>query len=321
MQFDRLKQKYAVLTLAVVAFTISTLSTAHSAVITVKQLGGGDYTNIGDAISNAYQGDIIEIYAGVYEEAVIIDKELTLKGMGPQVVEVVTPQQAAAITVNTSSPASISGFKISSETHGIVFPVGDFTCEIKNCVIEGCGGSGIYLKNTIPFNLSILNNTIVSNVSDGIHLEVTGMSPSCTAVVAGNVIAFNGGYGLYDYARYGTTANFISYNDVFTNSAGNYYSVSAGLGDISENPQFINQVAGNYALSSNSSCINTGREGSPYNDPDGSRNDMGAYGGPDCAGFWPYPPGAPIISNISATPTSVAKGSPVTINATGEVYE
>jgi hypothetical protein len=293
----------------------------HSATRTVKQLGGGDYLTIGDAIDNAFQGDVIEVYAGRYEEAVVVDKELTLKGMGPQVVTIVVPQQADAITVNTSSPVSISGFKISSGTHGIVFLVSDFTCEIKNCVIEGCGGSGIYLRNIVPFNISILNNTIVSNVSDGVHLEVTVMSPSCTAVVAGNIIAFNGGYGLYNSARYGTTENFISYNDLFSNSAGNYYPVLPNFGDISENPQFVDKDAGNYVLANSSSCINSGREGSAYNDPDGSRNDMGAYGGPDCASYWPYPVGAPIVTQISATPTSVPQGSTITIEATGEVYE
>ena len=39
-----------------------------------------------------------------------------------------------------------------------------------------------------------------------------------------------------------------------------------------------------YHLQDGSPCINTGNPGVQYNDTDGSRNDMGAYGGPN--GDW-----------------------------------
>ena len=35
-----------------------------------------------------------------------------------------------------------------------------------------------------------------------------------------------------------------------------------------------------FNLQNGSPCINTGNPSSSYNDPDGSRSDMGAYGGP-----------------------------------------
>ena len=39
-----------------------------------------------------------------------------------------------------------------------------------------------------------------------------------------------------------------------------------------------------FSLRSTSSSVNAGNSSSSYNDTDGSRNDMGAYGGP--AGSW-----------------------------------
>ena len=35
-----------------------------------------------------------------------------------------------------------------------------------------------------------------------------------------------------------------------------------------------------YELSSGSTCVDAGNPSSSYNDEDGSRNDLGAYGGP-----------------------------------------
>jgi len=77
--------------------------------------------------------------------------------------------------------------------------------------------------------------------------------------------------------------------------------------------------AGNYVLQSTSSCINSGIPGEPYNDPDGTRNDMGAYSGPFSAAFWPYIPNGPVVTEISLTPASVPRGGTITINAKGRV--
>ena len=56
-------------------------------------------------------------------------------------------------------------------------------------------------------------------------------------------------------------------------------------GNISADPLFIDPEQGNLHLRSDSPCIDAGNPDRIYNDPDGSRNDMGAYGGPK-AGSW-----------------------------------
>ncbi len=51
-------------------------------------------------------------------------------------------------------------------------------------------------------------------------------------------------------------------------------------GNISADPLFVDPENGDFSLKSDSPCLNTGNPDPMYHDPDGSRNDMGAYGGP-----------------------------------------
>jgi len=63
-----------------------------------------------------------------------------------------------------------------------------------------------------------------------------------------------------------------------------------GIGNIGSDPLFISPTAGNgsayagleanWILQASSPCINAGNPDSSYNDSDGTRNDMGATGGP-----------------------------------------
>ncbi|OQW94835.1 MAG: hypothetical protein BWK77_08460 [Verrucomicrobia bacterium A1] len=75
----------------------------------------------------------------------------------------------------------------------------------------------------------------------------------------------------------GGTNVLVEYND----SVGMSYSgVTVGAGNISTNPLFVDPSVHDYYLQTNSPCINAGNPNSYYNDADGSRNDMGVYGGP-----------------------------------------
>ena len=52
-------------------------------------------------------------------------------------------------------------------------------------------------------------------------------------------------------------------------------------GNLSADPLFVNPEEGDFRLSPESPCINAGHPAAIYNDSDGTRNDMGAYGGPE----------------------------------------
>lgn len=87
-----------------------------------------------------------------------------------------------------------------------------------------------------------------------------------------------GGYYQTAYGVYqsGSTYTF-EYSDVYDCQNGNYVNVIPGTGCISANPQYVNPGT-DFHLSSGSPCINSGDPA--IDDEDGSRSDMGAYGGP-----------------------------------------
>jgi hypothetical protein len=289
----------------------------NATTLSVKQLGCGTenncYTKISDAIFYAQPEDTIKVYPGRYEESIVISKNLSLIGSGPQFTTIYGTGNA--VTISNNITARFVGFTVSSSGNGIY--IGTNTNSIiRNNLIISNGGSGILFTTTDTTLMStIINNVISYNTASGIY------GNSCCGVneqvyIHDNIINNNGAYGIY-----GHFINVINtYNDVYGNTTSNYsIDDAAGTGDISQNPLFIDSTNGNFALQSSSTCKNAGRTGSADADPDGSRNDMGAYGGPDAAPFWPYPQGSPIITNLSATPTAVQKGGTITIQATGSV--
>ncbi len=88
-----------------------------------------------------------------------------------------------------------------------------------------------------------------------------------------------------DYGIQTSGYSIIDYNDLWNNQL-DYSNCSAGSNDISENPLFINENLGNFKLLLNSPCIDSGDPDIKYNDVDGTRNDIGAYGGPDSDLNW-----------------------------------
>lgn len=124
------------------------------------------------------------------------------------------------------------------------------------------------------------NNVIVRNGNCGF----AAWSDDARGIVKNNIIAFNGWkeewvcpcVGLW---MNGKLANFpISYNDISGNKAGNYKGMPAwtGLyGNLSVNPQFADSL--DFHLQETSPLKGMGDP--YYTNPDGSRSDMGAYGG------------------------------------------
>ncbi len=55
-------------------------------------------------------------------------------------------------------------------------------------------------------------------------------------------------------------------------------NINVGSDYINKDPEFLDHIE--FKLSPTSPCINAGHDGNQYLDTDGSRNDIGAYGGP-----------------------------------------
>ena len=125
---------------------------------------------------------------------------------------------------------------------------------------------------------TIINNTVAFNGEHGIA------SQSGTGIVMNNLISFNGGNGIF--CTFPESSPEISYNNVFGNQLGNFFSCLPGEGDISADPLFIDAVNNDYHLRNDSPCIGAGImtpevpdtdiERTPRPNPPGSYPDMGA---------------------------------------------
>ena len=145
-------------------------------------------------------------------------------------------------------------------------------------------GGGI---ETVNSSLVITNNVFDKNrakfdwggVGGGLHLTGTVKPPFKNNIVAANI---NDGIACDN-----RTGAALTYNDVYLNGPANYVVCIAGLGSISADPQFVapdadgNPDNDNYRLKAGSLAVNAGDPAAAFNDRDSTRNDLGAYGGPN----------------------------------------
>ncbi|UCD85474.1 MAG: right-handed parallel beta-helix repeat-containing protein, partial [Deltaproteobacteria bacterium] len=166
---------------------------------------------------------------------------------------------------------------------------------ITNCAFIGNSatwvGGGMYnYENSSPI---ITNCTFIGNLSDS---EGGGMyngwnsSPIITNCTFARNLADSNGGGMYNWES-PTITNCIMWSNfpneipdflplpVVTYSNIDQDGYAGSNGNIREDPLFIAPSAGNFHLQPTSPCIDAGDPDPAYNDPDGSRNDMGAYGG------------------------------------------
>ncbi len=129
--------------------------------------------------------------------------------------------------------------------------------------------NGSYGILSYVYNQQIVNNTIAGNLY-GIGSYNGGHSILNNIVVSNQLLGID------------APSSTIAYNDVWNNGSQN----NPGVGGISTDPLFTDQITGNYALQSTSPCIDAGDPNPIYNDPDGTRNDMGAY--PKLQTVYPY---------------------------------
>jgi hypothetical protein len=116
--------------------------------------------------------------------------------------------------------------------------------------------------------------------------------------------------------------------NIIDNNQLNYYNFNysntdtdfGGTGNINSNPQFINSGSGDYRLAPASPCKNTGKPSPIHNDTDGTRNDMGAFGGSGLIAF-------PLSDTLDYGPAAAgdiyyldfvnARNEPVTLQSIG----
>lgn len=131
----------------------------------------------------------------------------------------------------------------------------------------------------------IVNNVITKPFDNGYNFPTAISVPATATVYVANNIFTHNSYSIYaGFAGLVTAEYNDSYNSVYGYSStvpGYSGAVVQGPGNISADPLFVDpNYTYDYHLQAGSPCVNAGNPDAVYNDADGSRNDMGAYGGP-----------------------------------------
>jgi hypothetical protein len=293
---------------------------AHAAVLSVDPtfvdpLATGQYRTIKDAVTAAQSGDTIQVAAGEYTDAVTITKGLSLQGSGPQY-----SYQKRTITVNTTEVVTISGFSIISGDGIVVTAPTTETNIVNNCIVSNSGvGIKLFNATTVAPIVNIINNTIAGNGAQGILCTVQSGAKYTTVQIVNNIFSNNASYGVNVGACSYTISRNVFFANGGTSASPDYFTATVNTSDnLFADPGFADLGQGDYTLVATSAVRNQGKMGVTYLNPDGTRNDIGAFGGPGAAAFWPYGYG-PIVTAISASPARVTQGGSITINATAKI--
>ncbi len=173
---------------------------------------------------------------------------------------------------------------------GLVQPWGGFgggaylsgSARMENCLVFSNSavkrGGGIFIDPN-PGRVRIVNCTIYGNVAEG---QFTLLADSA----GGGIASLNGVAQVENCIVIGNTGKDIRPlpPDIFapsvfhTNAGQEWTEVSST--NLAVDPLFVNPAGGDFQLADGSPSIDAGNPSSAYDDPDGSVNDMGAYGGP-----------------------------------------
>jgi hypothetical protein len=153
---------YGILIVSVTILVLCFVGTVSATNWSVDGSGGADFTRIQDAINNAKDGDTILVYSCIYYENVVVDKSVTLKGIGHPVVD--ARRCGKSVVTLRADGITVEGFNVTKgswEGAGI-------TISSSNNTITGntvCHTSSYYLPATIPLQTIISATTGAASIS------------------------------------------------------------------------------------------------------------------------------------------------------------
>lgn len=246
-----------------------------------------DYKTIREALENSEEGDKIYAGAGKYEEPLGLQLKTGMEIYGKSANE--TGVSLGGVGLIAADDNIIDGITFKLE-RGLISSNSMDNITLRNCVISGTGEANSGISITKSEKVNIINCTI-ANFGVGIIVAY----PPCEVLIKNCIVSNNRIFGIQvneseDPGEYfssitgkpvqqkkkggGEVKVSLEYNDVWGSKSRNYYGISAGAHDISRDPKFVSES--DYHLQPGSPCIDAGDPDSKYNDPDGSRSDMGA---------------------------------------------
>jgi parallel beta-helix repeat protein len=211
-------KKSGLLVIWTTILVLSFVGTASAMTWNVDDDGEGDFSEIQDAINNASDGDTILVHSGIYYENVVVDKSVTLRGIGHPVVD--AGGRESAITLSADGIA-VKGFNVTkSSWDGAGITISSSNNTITGNTVCHSNNSGIALFSSS--NNTITDNNI-SNSGCGIGLLSSGNNNdygiglwfSSNNTITGNNVSNNNEEGIFlFYSRNNTiTGNNVSNNN------------------------------------------------------------------------------------------------------------
>jgi parallel beta helix pectate lyase-like protein len=217
-----------------------------------------------NGISNNGGGIFIENSTGTLQNLFLIGNQAFHAGSG--------------IYVNNSDGLNLQnivvsdGSSASSGNQPAQVEIFDSNIHFSNNVVAMGDSDGVRLQNGSGGNFE--NNIFYQNGSAGFGVGLADTDSSVVAGIQYN-ISFNnvqGDYFLNGMSLSSTQANDLSSDDLIANN-------------FSADPLFQDANSNNFLLQSGSPAINAGDPNPSFNNPDGSRNTIGAFGGPQAENF------------------------------------
>lgn len=220
---------------------VASVSCAQAALLHVPH----NYPTIQAALLAANAGDTVLVAPGLYFESITMKPGVQIYG-----------EPGAILDGSRGTGALVQA------TSGV-----ERTAVLSGFVIRGSAQAGIFLNQAAP---TLRNNVIIDNVGPGIHCAQA--SPH----VLNNVLMANGGGGVL--CEFPGTDPVIAYNAFWRNRPADVLGCTPGVGNRYEEPGFVAALQGDYRLRPDSPLIDTGDPA--LQDRDGTRSDIGVYGGP-----------------------------------------
>lgn len=234
---------------------------------------------------------------------------------------------SCTININSSSTPTLAlaNYISNAPGYGITTRYDTENFRIIANKFENCKNGAIYIsksnQNTIVsnnifiysnecLNIDRADNFVITNclfVDNSGNRIITVYTSSSKDVSFYNCIFINNSSS--SITNIPTSENPKGFNCFFNNTA----VMPAAEGNIEQDPMFVNISAEDYRLQSGSPCIDAGSPLVNYFDLNGTRNDMGIYGGKYSWDNYHSETNGPIVIDVDLSPQIIKKGETITI--------